>query len=161
MMIATNRQIKRMLQQLQSGAYNAFRTALKRGYAIGLAISYISTTLTITKQLNDENRLSPKMKDALRIAVSNAVKNHQLKIIQSDRAGKDVDQNDADFRHLRNCFAHANWKYSALGVMAGDLSLKLEDYSKKQNKTFETTMNLIDLIDLTQKLQIAAFTNIP
>ena len=163
-MIATDTNIKRMLQQLEDAAVDVFTKPAPKPYAFGLAISFITTTLLITKQLAEERRLTLKLEGVQRKTVSDAVKSGGLTINQSDLAGKDANQDDAHYRHLRNCFAHGNWRYSEAAVTPANLSLTLEDYSMKKGKavrTFAATIGLPALIDLAERLLVETFNNMP
>src|SRR5438067_316016 len=110
-MIATDSNVKRLFQQLQDAAKDGFANPTPRSYAFGLAISFATTTFLIAKALADDPKRTLLVEEAQKCVICDAVKDKTLNITCSIPRKKDKSVDDAHYRHLRNCFAHGNWKY--------------------------------------------------
>ncbi len=158
-MKASDENIQRVFQQLHKAAKACFigpKRKPKR-YAFGMAVSFVTTTLAITKQLANARRLTDELKKAQEAVVADAIKRGELKIVSKSEAVDKV------YGHLRNCFAHANWSYNEADISKANLVLRLEDYRRpkknehEQQQSFDATIDLVDLLDLTEKLLVITF----
>ncbi len=162
MMIATDTNVRRVLQQLHDAAVESLAGPPFRPYVLGVAISFITTTVEICRQLAVEERLPDALEAAQRNVVAEFANTGRLTITQSNVAnGIDADQADAHYRHLRNCFGHVNWQYDEATVNAQNLAVTLEDYNNGGNRTFAATIQLPDLVDLAERLLLVTFNNMP
>jgi hypothetical protein len=160
-MIATDKNVKRMLQQLHDAAIDCFADGDVKPYAFGLAISFITTTIATCRQLASEGRLPSSLTDSQRNLVAEFVGNGKLNVNTSTLGRSDANQEDADYRHLRNCFAHGNWQYDESDIGKNSMAVTLEDYNPKGAQTFSATIDLASLIDLTERLLVETFNGMP
>ena len=73
----------------------------------------------------------------------------------------DSGQEEAHYRHLRNCFAHGNWRYDEADIDAVNMAVTLEDYTGRGNQSFSATIDLANLIDFAERLLIETFNKMP
>ena len=158
-MIATDTNIKRMLQQLHDAAVDCFAQGVQRPYSFGMAISFITTTIATCNQLAREGRLPAGLEEAQRNLVADFVTSGRLNVIQSNAAPNEAD-NAAHYRHLRNCFAHGNWRYDESMISAANMVVTLEDYAGA-NRTFAATIDFAHLISFAEQLLVLTFDNMP
>ncbi len=73
-----------------------------------------------------------------------------------------ANQVESNYRHLRNCFGHGNWRYDPAQIDAGSMRITLEDYYPNSNQqTWGATIALPDLVNLAEKLVVEAFNGMP
>ncbi len=162
MMIATDSNVKRALQQLHDAAVDCLTGPPFRSYVFGMAVSFITTTIEICRQLTVEERLPGAVTTAHRNLLAEFANTGRLTVTQSNMANNlDTDQVDAHYRHLRNCFGHGNWQYDEAMVSAQNLVITLEDYNNGGNRSFAATVQLPDLVDLAERLLVVTFNNMP
>lgn len=161
-MTATDSNIKRAFQQLHDAAI----ASLPRPHGLGVAIGFVTAALLLTKQLLDVGRLNAATEGALRKAVDDAVANGKLAIVQHSASGAvPPDPTESNYRHLRNCFGHGNWSYDEKTITPTSMKIKLEDFDPRrpegQDKTWEATIELPDLVNLAERLLVETFNGLP
>lgn len=169
MMIATNDEVKRAFQQMYDVLKDAFAAppANPKPWAFGSSIAFITTTFALCKQLNTEGRLPPTLEAVQQGVIADAVKNNHLTITQADSTPQGIaDPDAANFRHLRNAFAHGNWTRDQSLVPSGaprqDMKIILEDYSPRQTTpNWRATIDFADLVNLAEKLLVETFNGMP
>jgi hypothetical protein len=163
MMIATDNNVKRAFQQMLDAAVDAFASPVPKPWAFGAAISFMTTTFVLTKQLATESRLPPVVEAAQKAVIADAVSGGRLVVTQPDATPNGIaDPASANHRHLRNCFGHGNWAYDPAQVSSGSMHITLEDYDPRTRaRTWAATMELPDLINLATKLLVETFNGMP
>ena len=160
-MIATKSNVERALQQLSDAAVAAL-TPKPEPYAFGFAIGFVTTTMVLTKALFASGRLGNDTEDELQKIVDGAVSNNKLTVTNPDRRGDTAERHHG---HLRNCFAHGNWKYDENDITKTAMEITLQDYfiDKETNTptmTWAATIQAPDLVNLAEKLMCEAFKGI-
>jgi hypothetical protein len=169
MMLATNTEIKHAFQQLSGALKDAFSPppANTKPWAFGSSIAFMTTTFALCKQLNTEGRLPSTLEAAHQGVIADAVKNNHLAITQADSTPQGIaDPDAANFRHLRNAFAHGNWTRDQSLVPSGaprqDMKIILEDYSPRQSTpNWRATIDFADLVNMAEKLLVETFNGMP
>ena len=133
-------------------------------FAFGMAMSYMTTTFVLCKQLKDESRLPISAEDAQKQVIQEWIDGGLLNVLQSEiDAQKDGnDQINAHLRHLRNCFGHGNWSFDETKKDSdGNFTIELYDYNTAipPAMRFHATILAPDLIDLAQKLLVETFNH--
>lgn len=163
MMIATNDNLKRAFQQIVDAAQDTFASPAPKSWAFGAAISFVTTTFVLTKQLATEKRLPAVVEKEQKKVIADTVSSGKLVVTKPDAAanGK-ADPDSANYRHLRNCFGHGNWSYDPSQVSAGSMAITLEDWDPKTKKqTWAATIEATDLINLALKLVVETSNGMP
>lgn len=156
-MIATDTNLKRMMQQLQNAANQGLRN---RSQAFGLAVSFLTTTFAVANQIARSTRpYSPAVETAHRTAVAAAIAGGELVVALSAVHGTET-TDDAHLRHLRNCFAHGNWRYDESVVTPTHMPIRLEDFNHS-GQTFAADIQLPAVVNLAERLLVDTFNAIP
>lgn len=165
-MQATDSNLKRTFQQMHDMLLEKV-TPQPKQHALGTAISFITTTVILTQQLKAEGRLPAAVENAQKQAIHDWVANGQLNVTQREFINADNNDPDlCDLRHLRNCFGHANWRYEECAVSSNSIPVILEDWMRNRNtnaweQTWAATIDMIDLINLAQRLLVVTFNGMP
>lgn len=169
MMIATDEEVKRAFQQMHDAIKDVFApppSGLK-SWAFGSAVAFITTTFSLCRQLHDEKRLPTAVETSQQQVIADAVKNRHLIITQPDSTPKGMaDPDAANFRHLRNAFAHGNWTRDLSPATSTppnqDMKIILEDYYPGQTTpNWRATIDFADLLNLAEKLLVDTFNGMP
>ncbi len=166
MMIVTDDNVKRTFQQMHAMLLQAM-TPTPRSDALGTAISFITTTVVLTQQLKAEGRLPAAVENDQRTTIIDWVTSHRMTVTQ--RVFANADNNDSglsDLRHLRNCFGHGNWRYDVNAISSSSMPIILEDWQKNRQtnaweQSWAATIDMVDLINLAQRLLVVTFHGIP
>lgn len=160
-MIVTDDNAKRTFQQMHDLLLEAVNPTPKP-FALGAAISFITTTVILTQQLKNEGRLPPAVENDQKQTVHDWVSSGRLTVAHREFAGSDNNDPDlADLRHLRNCFGHGNWRYDVNTVTKDSMQITLHDYLPNGMQTWDASIEMIDLINLAQRLLVVTFNGLP
>jgi hypothetical protein len=166
MMIVTNDNVKRTLQQMQDMLLQAV-SPTPQPHALGVAISFITTTVILTQQLKSEGRVPAAVEADQKQVVADWIAAGRLTVTQNIQVNSDNHDPDlANLRHLRNCFGHGNWRYDTAAVTSDAMPIELQDWQKNRNtgnweQTWEASVEAIDLINLAQRLLVITFNGLP
>ena len=166
MMIVSDDIVKRTFQQMHAMFLQAV-TPTPSAHALGAAISFITTTVVLSQQLKTEGRLSTTVENDQKQTISNWVSQQHLTVTQRVFINADAnDQAVCDLRHVRNCFGHGNWRYDVNAVSGASMPIVLEDWQQNRKtqqweQTWAATIDMVDLINLAQRLLVVTFNGMP
>jgi hypothetical protein len=147
-----------MFQQLHASMIDATTPKVKP-YIYGLAIGFMTTVFTLTKQLETEKRLDAQTKNAQLKVIDDAIKAGQL-TIEASYVNESL---ESVYRHVRNCFAHGNWSYDDSVSLTSSRLIQIDDFDpdQKNKQTFAATIEFHNLVDMAERLLIDTFKGMP